>query len=115
MTRGGVTQSIPYNATAAFVQNQLVNLVGGIGNVTVTALSQNSGAGDYVISFTGKSTGLAIDLQVKSQALTPTNVPISIAVITQGGNPISDDPYPCNPRRFPTRFKPWTAIMRRVA
>ena len=92
MTRGGVTQSIPYNATAAFVQNQLVNLVGGVGNVTVTALSQNNGAGDYVVSFTGRSTGLAIDLQVKSQSLTPTNVPITIAVLTQGGNPLTNTP-----------------------
>ena len=57
--RGGTTDPIPYNATAAFVQNQLENLV-GFGNVAVIGPTQAAGPGDYTITFQGESTGLQI-------------------------------------------------------
>ena len=85
MARGGQTPlSIPYNATAAFVQSQLDVLV-GTGNVTVTGQTQATGPGFYVLNFGGASTGLAINLQVKSTNLVPAGAGVTISVNSQGG------------------------------
>ncbi|MFI5457958.1 MAG: beta strand repeat-containing protein, partial [Isosphaerales bacterium] len=85
--RGGTTGDIPYNATAAVVQNQLENLV-GFGYVAVIGPSQAAGPGVYGITFQGESTGLAINLQVVLPTnLTGTNPGATVDVSTQGGNP----------------------------
>jgi hypothetical protein len=87
VTRGGSTINIPYNATGAYVQSQLEGLA-GIGNVTVTGQSQPIGPDFYTVTFTGESTGLAIDMQATSQLLVGGNPVAVINVVTQGGNPV---------------------------
>ncbi|HKI17260.1 MAG TPA: Calx-beta domain-containing protein, partial [Isosphaeraceae bacterium] len=87
--RGGGTTNIPYDATGAYVQNQLESLV-GVGNVTVTGQSQAIGPDFYDVSFTGESTGLAIDMQATNQLLVGNNPVASIIVSTQGGNAIQN-------------------------
>jgi len=85
-TQGGTTGAIPYNATAAFIQNQLENLVGS-GNVTVFGQTQPTGPGLYTITFQGESTGLAINVQIVSANLTGSNPVATLGVLTQGGVP----------------------------
>ena len=86
--QGGTTGEIPYNATAAFVQNELEDIV-GFGNVTVSGQTQSAGPGAYSITFQGESTGLAIGMQVVSSNLTGIHPVATLNVLTQGGVPSS--------------------------
>ena len=83
-TRGGTTAPIPYNATGAFVQTQLENLVGD-GNVSVVGPTQASGPGSYTITFQGESTGVSVDIQVSSSNLIGTNPVVTLDAETEGG------------------------------
>jgi hypothetical protein len=85
--RGGTTVNIPYNASGAFVQEQLQSLI-GIGNVTVTGQGQPIGPDFYTVNFTGESMGLPIDMAANSQLLEGANPVATIDVLTQGGNPV---------------------------
>jgi hypothetical protein len=79
--------TIPYDATAAYVQD-ILNAALGAGNATVTGPSQQIGPDFYFINFTGELTGLPVDVVADSQLLAGTNPVAAINVIVQGGNPI---------------------------
>ena len=95
--QGGTTDPIPYNATAAFVQNQLENLV-GFGNVAVIRSIATGRPGLYTITFQGESTGLAIAMQVVSVKPDGDQSRRDASCeLTQGGVPSTDPPR--SPRR----------------
>ena len=90
VVRSGTTANIPYDASAAFVQDQLEGIVGN-SNVAVTSLGLPTGPGAYSIAFQGESTGLDIAITVSNEALIATgldpNPAATIAVSSQGGTP----------------------------
>ena len=81
--------TIPYNASAGFVQGALLGLAGvsdaGANNVTVTGASVNS-PGGVTITFQGAATGLSIPTMTVSN-IDPAIPNVTVAVATAGGTP----------------------------